>query len=1351
MKKNVILLIFVISLSILVVLKFDVKAYETTVVTFNGIDSTLDMNDKSTYIKINDDSLNYDTSITFLVHGLASDPSYWSNTLGNVYGININSSSKSGEFGYDSNSIIEVIRRRVNADVYLVNNCESTLIKDDTTNEVVDVQVNSFMLKKLFVTTNSKGQKVYAENNYISSISNINNHVVVIYDASASVNAQVMDIAYKELEYVINKITYDVVKTLNSKVKINLIGHSRGGLINMKYAIDYPYNVDSLVSLGTPYNGTSITPLNSLINNSINPEGDILGLNGLINCPGGIEISNLNITQNNLKDEWIKMNEKFNPNINFIPIAGETGMTYFMQMIDEAYTQFSNNLDFAKIILLIKSILIEFEKIYVEGYEEAYMPEYLDDNGERLYNYLLPVIIKLYIDNSGLNLTEEESNSIITLLCELYYSYEVDELILKTDLFVDYYSQLANGFDVDSNGTPIKMTPYKKIFTLKNSSYENKSVDAIGIVHNNESRDLELINYILLNINFSGNDSYCNTCYLSDDSLAIMGQVLENNEANLNIPNNIQFCIYNDVSTSFSIEGVSKIFNTNANNNIITIVIGDNVKNIEPGAFKNFDNISAFNVNNTHNYYCIDAQNNLYSNDYQTLIKYCNLNSTNSFVLPNETIYVDDYAFKNNINLLSIDLNNVKYVGEKSFYNAYNLENISGDNLKLVENFAFHKTKWLSNITNTTKLGKVLIKYNGMEENLLISDCMCIYSYAFIDNEYINKVICDDDVTLINKYAFINNSNLKEVFLLSTNANILNSFSFVGNNDTLNCYMIRSDNMVGYEYGQFRNCYQNFDIVEKKQINCLTTLTNLDKKITKGSAIYYEFNIDCAKSYKFQATSTSKLIMELYDSQMNLIPYINMFSDDELTTTLQDYINKGIYYLKIYYEDTEASGDINLSFQCTWPVITQSINVGTSNILTHLHEDENGNFTNHLYLGSTNGEGFYKLKIIANGNSEGIMLPAGAIKVYIDSTKTKLVNLYSVIDSNKKAINIADTNEMTMFLLEYGSYYIEVCLPSDDYETLNLNITKVDESNINLFDLSENISQEVVNLSGVSNVDSLQKVELKQAGQFILNTQGFTQGELVILKQRLILDGEIIWDENIITDITNLSTNTFNLVEGTYFIGYVGANIKTNLTFKLTRVVTSYGSDNLEADPSSVGTYGSEVTLNGGELYSNVITQGFTRIIYLSTGESRLDYYWYSNNENAALITDFGTVIGQNVNTDTYVKIMAVNIEDPSKVYVKKFLIKKDTKTFDSDPIVRYMTIEYDSTKRIDYQINLSSENVPINWLQSYTWTSLTPYVSVDQFGRIYAYEQAIGGTYTITGEYKLNPRVKVYITIIVK
>lgn len=59
--------------------------------------------------------------------------------------------------------------------------------------------------------------------------------------------------------------------------------------------------------------------------------------------------------------------------------------------------------------------------------------------------------------------------------------------------------------------------------------------------------------------------------------------------------------------------------------------------------------------------------------------------------------------------------------------------------------------------------------------------------------------------------------------------------------------------------------------------------------------------------------------------------------------------------------------------------------------------------------------------------------------------------------------------------------------------------------------------------------------------------------------------------------------------------------------------------------------------------------------------------------------------------------------------------------------------------------------NVPINWLQYFTWSSSDSDLYVDQFGRIFADEETIGNIYTITGTYKLNSRVKVYITVVVK
>lgn len=53
----------------------------------------------------------------------------------------------------------------------------------------------------------------------------------------------------------LSKIVYDVKTVTGFLPKINLIGHSRGGITNLQYALDHPDMVASLISTGTPYLG----------------------------------------------------------------------------------------------------------------------------------------------------------------------------------------------------------------------------------------------------------------------------------------------------------------------------------------------------------------------------------------------------------------------------------------------------------------------------------------------------------------------------------------------------------------------------------------------------------------------------------------------------------------------------------------------------------------------------------------------------------------------------------------------------------------------------------------------------------------------------------------------------------------------------------------------------------------------------------------------------------------------------------------------------------------------------------------------------------------------------------------
>ena len=526
------------------------------------------------------------------------------------------------------------------------------------------------------------------------------------------------------------------------------------------------------------------------------------------------------------------------------------------------------------------------------------------------------------------------------------------------------------------------------------------------------------------------------------------------------------------------------------------------------------------------------------------------------------------------------------------------------------------------------------------------------------------------------------------------------------------------------EYGL--DCYRFFDI----------ELT-LNSKYNK----LYKLNVNCAKNYKITSTANSTVEMKIYDSNMNLVT-----SGNDL---ISHYLGKGVYYLDLRFVNDEDSGVITTTFQLTWPVSKYDISMGNTNLLTHLHETTNGNFINKLHLKSVNGEGFYKFTITGyDKNNNLIILPSNAIKVYRSGTTDEIINCYSMIDSSVFAENSENMNSLIVYLYDYLGFYIDICLPTNEYNSLTLNIQKVTENIVDLFELSASQDQNVLNFSGISLGDNLQKMVLKQAGRFELDTNGFSQGQFVVLKVRAIVDDTMVFAEPILYDLSLNNQYEFDMLEGTYYVGYIGADLNVNLSCVLTRKVTIYGDSYLDPDPNFVGVNGSEVTLNGGFQYSNEITQGFTRVIYLTTGESRLDYHWYSSDENVARITDFGTVVGLNVNNDTSVKIMAVNIEDPSKVFVKEFIIKKDTKTFDSAPIERYGEIIIDTDVSNEAQIDLSELNVPINWLQYFTWSSSDSDLYVDQFGRIFADEETKGNTYTITGTYKLNSRVKVYITV---
>ena len=83
-----------------------------------------------------------------------------------------------------------------------------------------------------------------------------NKHLVVIFEghnpSSSNVNM------YYQFNYMLSSILYKLKGNYGGKIpKVNLVGHSRGGLTNLQYALDHPDIVENLISIGTPYFGSS--------------------------------------------------------------------------------------------------------------------------------------------------------------------------------------------------------------------------------------------------------------------------------------------------------------------------------------------------------------------------------------------------------------------------------------------------------------------------------------------------------------------------------------------------------------------------------------------------------------------------------------------------------------------------------------------------------------------------------------------------------------------------------------------------------------------------------------------------------------------------------------------------------------------------------------------------------------------------------------------------------------------------------------------------------------------------------------------------------------------------------------
>lgn len=170
--------------------------------------------------------------LTVLTHGLGGSATNWS--------------LKNGSFTYCEDSLITRLTNIVGGDAYIY---KYKVEKGNLT--IYDLSVQNERI------INGEQSGYLDDSRYNKPrILNISKPIIILFETFHKFASN--NDVYADFNYAISKAVYDI-KLLNNGVlpKINLIGHSRGGLTNLQYALDHPDLVHSMYSIGTPYLGST--------------------------------------------------------------------------------------------------------------------------------------------------------------------------------------------------------------------------------------------------------------------------------------------------------------------------------------------------------------------------------------------------------------------------------------------------------------------------------------------------------------------------------------------------------------------------------------------------------------------------------------------------------------------------------------------------------------------------------------------------------------------------------------------------------------------------------------------------------------------------------------------------------------------------------------------------------------------------------------------------------------------------------------------------------------------------------------------------------------------------------------
>lgn len=726
--------------------------------------------------------------VTFITHGLGASALCWSNG-----GLKKGASSPA-TIVYTESSIIESLKQKADCNVYIADFDSSNI---DTIQKTVSFEYRLTMINDDY----SQTEDFSGDKNIKNKIIDNTKHSVVLFQAYEPDGSN--DFIYAQFNYMASRIVNDLreLDKDHALPRVNLIGHSRGGLTNLQYALDHPDLVESVFSIGTPYVGSTMAEVETLLlNNAI--QGQKEGKDDIVNYDVYMDYMN----------RWNNNYDRIYKNIKVYALGAYESLD--MLIYELLYNILPDNFFLdgtVKIALNAINHYLSYEFMIKDGIESIGM-------AAEVAGMTIDVIEKYFP-------TLANQNNIIgglrAALSLLFQEVQFNPILCTYEFLNDGAVDLASQLGKEGNtGRGYKgFTNIIKRFNIFTSANLERCYSTdLRVTHNLETMDIELLNWIVQDINISGNQSGSQYLYTikDDGTLRISGYIGTGEGEILSIPSAIAV---KDMGVLSVTEIGECAFSNNINDRsgIKHIIIPKSIKTIKAGAFYNNEyidqitiegsasnesalteissqafswipNLKSFIIGDKINIIEEDAfygsginsitsyspnyswQNNfLINNNVSNLSNkiafYANPESQASFV-PNDVGVLSANLFYGNKNIREINLNHVESIGAGAFsYSGLTILNQT-ENITDVDLYSFLETPWIKNQSGEfITIGKVLLSYNGTDQNIILPNNIERISGNAFKSQKLNSVVLPATLETIGYGAFVFCDNIDWILI----------------------------------------------------------------------------------------------------------------------------------------------------------------------------------------------------------------------------------------------------------------------------------------------------------------------------------------------------------------------------------------------------------------------------------------------------------------------------------------------------------------------------------------------------------------------------------------------------------